>query len=65
MQPLCPMRGDAKCMGAACAWSVAYDVGDGSEHACAVGAIAKALAAALRPAVVDRRDEGGDPCHRA
>jgi hypothetical protein len=52
-------------MGAACAWSVAYDVGDGSEHACAFGAIAKALAAALRPAVVDRRDEGSDPCPRA
>lgn len=60
IQPLCPLRGDAKCMGAVCAWSRRTVREDGVwVFTCA------ACGGADGVPVVDERPEGRDPVERA
>jgi len=63
MQPICPMRNDAKCMGAACAWS-RHTVNDHGMwlFTCALVDNGETWPHGL--AVIDRRGEYDDPVDR-
>ena len=55
-QPICPLRRDAKCLGAMCALSVARD--DDERITCALAGDGR------NRAVIDRRGRGEDPVER-
>lgn len=57
IQPICPIRSDAKCMGATCAWSVRHVRDDGVwVFTCAVAEMAAGVRLG-RAAVIDSRGE--------
>lgn len=59
-QPLCPLRGDAKCTGAMCALSLEHVDTPSRElyFSCSLAGEGH------HRAVIDRRDEGADPVRR-
>lgn len=60
LQPICPLRGDAKCVGAVCALSLAHHSGvtDELHYSCALAGEGHDRA------VIDRREPAKDPVGR-
>lgn len=57
IQPICPIRSDAKCMGAPCAWSVRHVRDDGVwVFTCAVAEMAAGVRLG-KAGVIDQRDD--------